>query len=269
MTDEQLLERLTAVLIPAGTPSAPPTASLQVLHRAIDATTPSRAKTPPRRWRPRALTIAVATSVAAACIAIVMVTTSLPRIGRETTTRVTVTATSPALGEVADRQRALETALGDGDASAVVIASARLRVALNALTSSEWLPIRAEIGGLLARTETFLEGRGGDVDETPGGPSTPSSTTQPGVSSSLPRPTTSAPVQATSPAAPPPTVPASTRPTAATSATVTVSDVEDAVAGIDDDDDNSGHGGDDTDGGDDNSGPGGGPGDDDSGPGSD
>ncbi len=82
-----------------------------------------------------------------------MVTTSLPRIDRETTTRVTVTATSPALGEVADRQRALETALGDGDASAVVIASARLRVALNALTSSEWLPIRAEIEDLLARTD--------------------------------------------------------------------------------------------------------------------
>ena len=86
-----------------------------------------------------------------------MVATSLPRIGRETATRITVTATSPALGEVTDRQRALETALADGDAAAVAPRRQRLRVALNDLATSEWMPIRAEIEDLLGRADALLE----------------------------------------------------------------------------------------------------------------
>ena len=121
-----------------------------------------------------------------------MVATSLPRISRETATRISVTATSPALGEVTDRRRALETALADGDAAAVAVAAARLRVALNDLATSEWIPIRAEIEDLLARADALLErsGRGGN-DDSPGGSPNATSTTQPGVRPVVTQPTSS------------------------------------------------------------------------------
>ena len=268
MTDDQLLERLSAALVPVAAPAVPPAVSLQDLHREIDATTRTGAKAQPRRPGPRVLTIGVAASVAAACVAIVMVATSLPRISRETATRISVTATSPALGEVTDRRRALETALADGDTAAVAVAAARLRVALNDLATSEWIPIRAEIEDLLGRADALLErsGRGGNED-SPGGSPNASSTTQPGVRPVVTQPTGStqanstqaSSTQATSPAPPPPTVTAATGPT---SPSTTVAD---------DEDDNSGPGnGADSGDADDNSGPGGGDsGDDDSGPGSD
>ena len=189
-----------------------------------------------------------------------MVATSLPRISRETATRISVTVTSPALGEVTERQRALETALADGGPAAVATAAARLRVALNDLTPSEWIPIRAEIEDLLARADRLVDGASGD-DETPGVSSTAPSTTQPGGAPVATQPTTtSSPIEAASPAAPSPTT---ARPGAsgATSSSVTAggdeaddADVEDDNSGPGNGDDNSGPGGGDTE--DDNSGPG-------------
>ncbi len=222
MTDDQLLERLGAALVPIAAPAAPPAASLQDLHRAIDATR-AGAAAPARRPGPRVLPIAVAASVVAACVAIAILVMSLPRIGRETVTQITVSVTSPALGEVTDRRRALETALADRDAAAVATAAARLRLAVNDLSPSEWIPIRAEIEGLLARADSLLErGRGGN-DEPPGGSPGATSTTQAGAPSAGTQPTTSSPAQATSPAAPPPTATAGTG-SGATSPSVTVPD---------------------------------------------
>ena len=146
MTDDRLLDRLAAALVPVAAPSTPSAAALQDLHRAIDAGR-TAAAAPPRRPGPRVITIAVAAMVAAACAAIGIVSTTRPRIDPETATRITVTATSPALGAVTDRQRALETALTDGDAAAVATAAERLRLMLVHLTPGEWIPIRREHRG--------------------------------------------------------------------------------------------------------------------------
>jgi uncharacterized membrane protein YgcG len=256
MTDDQLLERLGHALIPIVAPSAPPTSSVVELHRMIDAPR-SRLRTPAARSRFRVLPITIAAAVAAS-IALVVVATSLPRDGRETATRITVTATSPALGEVTERRRVLEAALADGDVAAVSSESARLRLALTALAASEWAPIRADIEELLERADALLQRRRAGNDEVPGVAQTVTSTvtptTQPAAVPVLPvatQPPTSVGRQA---ASPPPTV---TAPTGATSP---------AEVAPDGGDDNSGPGGGGPD--DDNSGPGGGgSGDDSSGPG--
>jgi hypothetical protein len=254
MTDDQLLERLGDALIPVVAPSTPPTSSVVELHRMVDAVPRSRLRPPAARSRFRVLPITIAVAVAAASIALVVVATSLPRIGRETATQITVTVTSPALGEVTERRHALEAALANGGVAAVSSEAARLRLALTALPASEWAPIRAEIEELLERAYALLQRRRAGNDETPGlSPTATSSvtpTTQPAGVPVLPvatQPPTSTAQQA---ASPPPTV---TAPTGATSPTEIAANV---------DDDNSGPGGGEP--GDDNSGPGGGNVDDDS-----
>jgi hypothetical protein len=267
--DEQLLQRLGAALVPATAPTAPPPAALQDLHRAIDA---SRAAAGvPTRRNPRSLTIAVAATLTAVCIAVVAVATTTPRWSRETTTRVTVVTTSPAFGAVVERQRSLERALQDGDSVAVTIASARLRIALANLSRGELGSLRAEIEELLDRADALLQERRAD-DEIPAVSPPDTSSTEP---------TTSAPDRTT-----PRGLPSVTASTTASGAVnddddvtddgVTEDDVTDDDAEIDDDNSGPGNGDDDSggdSGGDDNSGPGGGdpeidP-DDDSGSGSD
>jgi hypothetical protein len=251
MTDSELLERLGASLAPAGAPAEPSPIALQDLHRAVDAVRSGGAVA--ARRRPSVLTIAVAASMVAACTAVALVATSLPRIGRDTAIRITV----PALGAVTERQRALEIALARGVAPAVATAAARLRVAVDDLTASEWAPIKDEIEDLLARADALLIRSRGGNDDGPGLSPSMVSTTTGGVAPVGTQPTTSAPTPSTSPAAPPPPAAA----TGATSPSVTVSDDDDS--GDDDDaadDDSSGPGSGD-DGGaedDDSSGPGGG-----------
>jgi hypothetical protein len=253
MTDDELLDRLAAAFAAPVAPVVPPAVGLEELHRAVDAR--SARPAPGRRPVRRVLPIAVATGVAAACIAVVLVFAATPRIGHETVTQVTVTVTSPAFGEVTVRQRALERALADGDLADVAATAARLRLALGAVTASELSPIRVEIDELLARADVVLERRRGRSDQLP--------SLSPVASSTAP--------SSVAPAAAPPPSGSGTRPTSpATSATSATTAPRSR-----DDDDNSGPGGggdnDDDDGGDgeDNSGPGGGGGDaeDNSGPG--
>ena len=271
LRDERLLQRLGAALVPVAAPTAPPPAVLQDLHRVIDSSRAAGAE--PAQRRPRALTVSVAGALAAACIAIVAVATSMPRWSRETATRVTVVTTSPAFGAVVERQRSLERALDDGDLTKVTIESARLRVALATLASLEVAPIREEIEELLDRADTFLRQHQTGDNDAPGVSPQDSSTTEPAETTTTTQPRTSAPGRAPGQA-------------------VTVPDdeiddddgndmidaiIDDVGTGTEIDDDSSGPGGGDPDGiDDDNSGPGGGGGgpdpddpDDDSGSGSD
>jgi hypothetical protein len=256
LRDEQLLQRLGAALVPATAPATPPPAAVQDLHRVIDAT--RTAAGVPARRPPRALTVSVVASVAAACIAIVAVATSIPRWTRETATRVTVVTTSPTFGAVVERQRSLERALDDGNVADVTIESARVRIALATLASGEVAPIREEIEELLDRADTFLRQHQIGERDAPVVSPPDTSTTEP---------TTAAPDRTT-----PRGLPSAT---ASTPSTVTVADDDvgaDMDADTEIDDDNSGPGNAEDDVIDDNSGPGGGGGDpdpdDDSGSGS-
>ncbi len=248
--DEQLLQHLAAVLVPVHAATAPPPTAVQDLHRAIDAS--RTAAGVPARRRPRALTVSVVATVAAACIAIVAIATSMPRWSRETATRVTVVTTSPAFGAVVERQRSLERALDDDDVVKVTIESARLRIALAALAGGEVAPIREEIEELLDRADTFLRQHQIGDDDAPGISPQGASTTEPAETTATTQSRTSAPGQAPGQA-------------------VTVPDGEIADDDDDDmiDDDVIGDIGVDTEIDDDNSGPGGGGPDDDdnSGPG--
>jgi hypothetical protein len=242
VTDGQLLERLNLALTPVGVPSEPAPAAIQHLHRAIDATRHVGA-TPSRRRPGRLLTIGVAAAVAATCVAVLVVAASLPHIHRETATEITVAVTSPAFGDVAERQRELETALADGDLAAIAEQSAKLRLAIRSLAPGEWAPIRTEIEDLLSRADALLGRRRSDNQLSPTG-------------------------LATEPSAPDVAgVPVTTRPTGQTPTSTTPTDGVAAVAPNDADeidDDNSGPGGGsgtETDVADDNSGPGGGGGD--------
>jgi hypothetical protein len=261
--DEQLLQRLGAALVPAAAPAVPPPAALQDLHRVIDAS-PASVGVPARR-NPRSLTVAVAATLAAACIAVVAVVTATPRWSRETATRVTVVTTSPAFGAVVERQQSLERALADGDSADVAIASARLRIALANLSSGELGSRRSEIEELLDRAGRFLRGQRSNDDAAVPDVSPPDTART--------DPTTSAPDRTT-----PRGLPAATTSTVLSGAVTDDDDVTDDDAEIDDDNSGPGSGDDDDSGGDDsggdgNSGPGGGdpevdP-DDDSGSGSD
>ena len=79
MTDDELLATLAAAF---ATPSSvePPASGLRALHRALDVRSAQPA--PLRRPAQRLLPIAVATAVAVACIAVVLVIAMVPRIGR-------------------------------------------------------------------------------------------------------------------------------------------------------------------------------------------
>jgi hypothetical protein len=200
MTDDHLLERLGAALVPPGVPVAPPTTSVQDLHRVIDATRSGQRESTPRRGS-RLVPIAVGGTVAVACAALTVVVTSTPRVGRETDIHITVTVTSPALGEVTERRRALEAALSDGDVAAVAAETARLRRSLPGLATGELAPIRAELEELLARADAFLERRSGGNDQVPRSSSTTSSTTQVPVVPVVTTQTTTAHLQPMSPTA--------------------------------------------------------------------
>ncbi len=248
LRDEHLLQRLGAALVPAAAPTVPPPTAMQDLHRVIDASRAAGAV--PAGRRPRLLTVAVGATLAAACVGIAVVATSMPRWSRETATRVTVVTTSPAFGAVVERQRLLDAALDDGDIDQVLIESARLRFALANLSAGEVAPIRDEIEALLERADTFLQRRGADDDETPAISPADTSTTQPGEVTATTQPATSAPGRTT-----PRVQPSAT----ASSVTTPDDDVDDIAQEIDDD--NSGPGGGGPDDPDDNSGPGGGGGD--------
>jgi hypothetical protein len=265
-TDDELLERLAAAFAVPAAPVAPPAAGLRELHRAVD----SRSAHPNSGHRPvrRLLPIAVATGVAAACVAVVLVLAATPRIGRETVTQVTVTVTSPAFGEVAAQQRALERALADGDLADVATVTARLRLALDGVTASELLPVNAEIAELLARADALLERRRGGNDQLPSLSSTLSSTAQSTVAPAAAPPPIGPATPGTSPAVPAATTAASAPSGSAETTAPNGRDADDNSGpggGADVADDNSGPGGDD------NSGPGGGgnSGEDNSGPGGD
>jgi uncharacterized membrane protein YgcG len=255
MTDDELLASLAAAFA-APASAEPPAAGLRDLHRAVDVTSTQRV--PLRRPARRVLPIAVATAVAAACVAVVLVIATLPRIGRETATQVTVTVTSPAFGEVTIQRRALERALTEGDVADVATSAARLRIALPNVTPGELDPIRAEIVHLLARADALLDRRRGGNDDLPPSSQSMTSAPQPTSAAAVPPSPTGTSSQASSPAAP--------LPTTATPAAPSTTLPDGA------DDDNSGPGGgDDADG---HSGPGGGgavapvvPDDDNSGPG--
>jgi hypothetical protein len=240
VTDDQLLERLALALTPVGVPPEPPPAAIQQLHRAIDARRHVGA-TPLRRRPGRLLTISVAAAVAATCVAVLVVAASVPGIHRETATEITVAVTSPAFGEVAERQRALETAFADGDLATIAEQSEKLRLAIRSLAPSEWAPIRTEIEDLLSRADALLGRRRSDNQLSPTGLATESSA--PDVAG----------------------VPVTTRPTGHTPTSTTPTDGVAAVPPNDADEidnDNSGPGGgSETDEADDNSGPGGGGGD--------
>jgi uncharacterized membrane protein YgcG len=196
MTDDELLAKLAAAF---ATPASaePPASGLRDLHRALDV----RSAQPARLRRPvqRLLPIAVATAVAAACVAVVLVIATLPRIGRETVSQVTVTVTSPAFGEITVQQRALERALADGDLADVATSAERLRIALRNVSPSELQPVRAEIERLLARADALIDRRRGGNDELPPLAQSPTSAPQPTSAAAVPLSPTGT---AASPAAP-------------------------------------------------------------------
>ena len=202
MTDDELLAKLAAAF---ATPASaePPASGLRDLHRALDVRSAQPA--PLRRPARRLLPIAVATAVAAACVAVVLVIATLPRIGRETVSQVTVTVTSPAFGEVTVQQRALERALADGDVADVATSAERLRIALRNVSPSELQPIRAEIEHLLARADALIDRRRGGNDDLPPLSQSLTSAPQPTSAAAVPPSPTGTAAQATSPAAPLPT----------------------------------------------------------------
>jgi hypothetical protein len=151
--------------------------------------------------------IAAASAVAVACIAVVLVVATRPRIGREAVTQVTVTVTSPAFAEVTVQQRALERALADGDVADVATSAERLRIALLTVAPSELLPVRAEIESLLERADALLDRRRRGNEDLPSSQALTSALTSAppptGAAAVAPPPTGTA-AQANSPAAPPP-----------------------------------------------------------------
>jgi uncharacterized membrane protein YgcG len=257
MTDDELLAKLAGAFA-APAPIEPPAAGLRELHRALD--TRSAQPIPSQRPTWRLLPIALATAVAAACITVVLVIATLPRISRDTATQVTVTVTSPAFGEVTVQQRALARALTDGDVADVATSAARLRIALRDVTPTELAPIRAEIERLLARADAVLDrDRGGNEDLSPPASQPSTSAPRPAGTSIVPAAPTGTATQATSQAAPQPTVAAPVSPSTTLDDGDDDADNEDdnsnpgpGGGGVDADDDHSGPGGDD-----DNRGPGG------------
>jgi uncharacterized membrane protein YgcG len=244
VNDDQLLEHLSAALVPAAVPPTPPVA-LHALHRAITASQ-AVGTVPARRAGRPLLAIGLAGAVAIGGVAIFVVAMSLPRIDSETATRIIVTITSPAVGEVAEQRRDLEEALAAGDDGATVREAAELRLAIARLSAGEWASIRSEVEDLLARADALLErGRTGN-DEAPGVSRTVTSTTQASVIPVVTQPPTSAVVQATSPLH---TSPSVTSP-------VVVDDDNSGPGGGQPEEDNSGPGGGEAS--EDNSGPGGG-----------
>ncbi len=132
MTDDQLLERLAAALAPVGSPSEPPPASLQNLHRAIDGARVRGVTVMRPRRGSRALTIAVTAGVASVVlIAFVVASTSLRRIDGEVAVEVTTTVPSSELLEARARADALEDALEEGDVAAVTAEVAKLGLPLS------------------------------------------------------------------------------------------------------------------------------------------
>ena len=250
MTDSELLDRLHAALVRPSVPPSPPPASVQDLHRAIDA---ARHGSPPkwaRRPRTRFLTTLAAGAMAIVGIVVLVVATSTDDkrlTGPEPSLPVELTS----LIEVLAGRDGLLRALERDDAAAVAAESERLREAMTRLDADATAALGPGLADLLDRADAYLD-RLNPMNEPKATVMTPSAppTTRPATSTSTTPgaatvPATTGQTTPTAPAAVP------TNPGVATGVT--------APAGIPGDD------GDDAGGGDDNSGPGGG--DDNSGPG--
>ncbi len=230
MTDNELLERLAVALVPVAVPTEPPAASLQDLHRAIDAAQSRRATTGRHRRAPRVLTISVAVGVVAVvCAALVFASTSLRHIDGETAVQVSASVNSPELFEARARSDALQDALERRDVAAVVVEAEKLRSILVRLTPADRAIVGIEVFDLLERADGFVEEH------------LPADTALTTVTSTLPPATTAAPLvpAATSPATA--SVPTAGSPSSAT-APVVMGDDPVADSG-DDSGSNSGPGG--------------------------